>query len=32
MRCRAVPLTAEIDADLKRLSTEITDFRREIAA
>lgn len=29
---QAVPLTAEIDADLKRLSAEIFSLLREIAA
>jgi len=32
MRCRAVLLTAEIDADLKQISAEITGFLRDIAA
>jgi len=32
MRCHAVPLTAEVDAYLKRLSAEITHLLREIAA
>ena len=31
MRCRAVPLTAEIDADWRRFPAEIAYLLREIA-